>query len=62
MSKTIAITKKELQIIKEAVNEKKGFITNTDSWFSNYSTLLKKLNKLHPHFEYVLDPIQYDEF
>jgi len=60
--KRISITKKELQIIIEAVNAKKGLILNTDSRFSNYNTLLKKLNKLHPHFEYVLDPIQYDEY
>ena len=60
--KRISITKKELQIIIEAVNAKKALILNTDSRFSNYNTLLKKLNKLHPHFEYVLDPIQYDEY
>jgi len=58
----ISITKKELQTIIEALNAKKSFLINTDKRLPHYRKLINKFNELSPHFEYLLEPIQYDEF
>ena len=58
----IAITKKELQLIIEAVDAKKAFLLKTDNRILEYNSLSNKLDELSPYYEYVLDPVQYDEF
>ena len=58
----IAITKKELQLIIEAVDAKKAFLLKTDNRLSEYNSLSNKLDELSPYYEYVFDPVQYDEF
>ena len=58
----IAITKKELQLIIEAVDAKKAFLLKTDNRILEYNSLSNKLDELSPYYEYVFDPVQYDEF
>ena len=58
----ITITKKELQLIIEAVDAKKAFLLKTDNRILEYNSLSNKLDELSPYYEYVFDPVQYDEF
>jgi hypothetical protein len=62
MSKTISITKKELELILESLNGKKSFLVAPDIRIQEYSRLIRKLKELSPYYEHILQPIQYDEF
>jgi hypothetical protein len=60
--KTISITKEEFKFILESLHIKKSHLTINDGRLQKYNALINKLNELSPHYEYILEPIQYDEF
>ena len=46
----------------ECSDAKKAFLLKTDNRLSEYNSLSNKLDELSPYYEYVFDPVQYDEF